>query len=55
MKKNYKVNSKVFETEQEARNFGKDLQSYGGIGAWTPTDEEVTHRYLGNLRTEAVK
>lgn len=48
----YKVNSKIFETEQEARDFSKDLQAYGGIGGWSETNEPTTHRYLGNLETE---
>ena len=49
---NYKVNTKVFATEKEARDFSKDLMAYGGLGGWTKTDEAVNARYLGNLETE---
>ena len=52
---NYKVNSKVFATEQEAREFSKDLMSYGGLGGWAPTTEPATHIYLGNLQTESLE
>ena len=52
---NYKVNSKVFATEQEANKYSRDLMSYGGLGGWTPTTEPVTHIYLGNLQTKAVE
>ena len=51
----YKVNSKVFETEAEAQAFTKDLQAHGGLGGWYPTDEPVTHYYLGDLLTEPVE
>ena len=51
---NFKVNSKVFATEEEARNFSKDLMEYGGLGGWSETKEEVNSRYLGNLETEPV-
>lgn len=51
----YKVNGKVFETEQEAREFSKDLMAYGGIGGWRETDEPVTHYYLGDLMTEPIE
>lgn len=54
MKKNWKVGKKVFRTEEEARNFSRDLMKLGAFGGWSPTDEEVTHRYLGNCRTEVV-
>lgn len=43
---NWRVGSKVFETEEEARQFSKDLMSRGAIGGWSPTDDEVTHRYI---------
>lgn len=54
-KVHYMVNGKVFETEKEARDFSKDLQSYGGLGGWSPTDEPVTHYYLGDLCTEPIE
>lgn len=53
--RHYKVNGKVFESEEEARKFSKDLQSYGGLGGWYPTDEPITHYYLGNLMTEPIE
>ena len=46
MNSNWKVGSKVFETEEEARQFSKDLMSHGVLGGWAPTTEEVTHRYI---------
>lgn len=51
---NYKVNSKVFATKEEARNFSKDLMAYGGLGGFCKTQEAVTHRYNGNLETVPV-
>ena len=55
---NWRVNSKVFETEKEAMQFTKDLQALGGLGGWYPTEEPVTHRYTGDAghigRTEKV-
>ena len=51
----YKVNSKVFETEAEARQFTKDLMAFGGLGGWSITSDPVTHRYLGNLLTEPIE
>lgn len=50
----YKVNSKVFETENEARAFSKDLQAYGGLGGWCKVDEPVTHIYCGDGKTEPI-
>lgn len=50
----YKVNSKVFETENEALAFSRDLQAYGGLGGWCKVDEPVTHVYWGDLKTEKV-
>lgn len=44
--KNWKVGKKVFATEEEARQFSKDLMSGGALGGWSPTDDEVTHRYI---------
>ena len=51
----WKVNSKIFETEEEARNFSKDLQAYGGLGGWSFTEEKPTHYYLGDLLTEPLE
>ena len=52
---NYKINNKVFRTEEEARAFSKDLQAYGALGGWSPTEEEPTHIYKGDLCTEPIK
>ena len=52
---NYKVNGKVFKTEEEARAFTKDLQARGGLGGWSPTEEEPTHIYRGNGYTEPIE
>ena len=51
----YKVNSKVFETETEAREFSRDLQRYGGLGGWQEVKETPTHYYMGDLRTEPIE
>ena len=51
---NWKVGRKVFKTENEARNFSKDLQAYGALGGWCKTSEPVTHIYLGDLKTEEI-
>ena len=51
----YRVNSKIFETEEEARAFSRDLQAYGGLGGWSETDEKATHRYRGDLCTEPIE
>ena len=45
----------VFETEQEAKQFSKDLMSYGGLGGWRETSDPVTHYYLGNLMAEPIE
>jgi hypothetical protein len=45
----YKVNSKVFETEAEAREFSRHLQALGGLGGWTETTEKPTHKYRPDL------
>lgn len=50
----YRVNSKVFETEAEARAFSRDLMARGGLGGWREVDEPVTHVYWGDLKTEKV-
>ena len=52
---NWKVNSKVFETEIEARNYSRDLMAHGGLGGWMETDEPVTHIYLGDGMTEEIE
>lgn len=54
----YRVNSKVFETEEEARGYTKDLQAFGGLGGWIETSEKPTHKYrpdLGIGYTEPIK
>ena len=50
----YRVGQKIFETEEEARNFSRDLMSYGALGGWEKTDDPATHIYLGDLRTERI-
>jgi len=56
MKMNWKVGKKVFETEEEAKQFAIDLASRGCIGSWSTTYEEVTHRYIfgEDCKTEPV-
>lgn len=54
MATNYKVGKKVFATEQEAMQFAKDLMAYGALRGWSETTEKVTHRYIGDLKTEKV-
>ena len=55
---NWKVGKKIFETENEAKQFAKDLMTLGACGGWSPTDEPATHRYTGNAwrigRTEKI-
>ena len=51
----WKVNSKVFETETEAREFTKDLMAMGGLGGWCKVDEPATHYYMGNLITKPIE
>lgn len=50
----FRVNSKVFETEDEARHFSKDLMAYGGLGGIIKTNEVATHYYLGDLMCEPI-
>lgn len=50
--KHYRVNKQVFATEEEARQYSKDLMAYGGLGGWSETDEPFTHIYLGDLKTQ---
>lgn len=50
----YRVNSKVFKTEDEARAFSRDLMSLGGLGGWMETTDPVTHIYKGDGYTEPV-
>lgn len=50
----YKVNSKVFRTEDEARSFSRDLMGYGGLGGWIETTDPVTHIYKGDGYTEPI-
>ena len=51
----FKVNSKVFETEEEARQFSRDLMKRGGLGGWQQTEEPATHFYLGDLMCEPLE
>ena len=51
----YAVNSKVFLTEKEARDFSMWLMSMGGLGGWRETSDAVTHIYLGHGITEPIK
>ena len=50
----YAVGKKVFKTEDEARQFSKDLMARGALGGWSETFEPVTHIYLGDLLTESL-
>lgn len=44
---NYSAGNKVFETEQEAKKFAKDLNRRGIMCIAHETDKDVTHRYIG--------
>lgn len=50
----YRVNSKVFETEAEARAFSRGLMARGGLGGWCKVNEPVSHIYKGNGTTEMI-
>ena len=52
---NYVVNSKVFETEEEARQFSKDLMERGIIAGYSETADPVTHYYLGEGMTHPIE
>lgn len=53
---NYSAGNKVFETEQEAKKFAKDLNRRGIMCIAHETDQDVTHRYIGpDGLTEEVK
>lgn len=49
------VGNKVFETENEARNFSIDLMGRGALGGWKETTDPVTHYYLGDGMTEPIE
>lgn len=51
----WKVGSKVFETEIEAREFSRDLMAMGVIGGWCKVEEPVTHYYRGDGMTEPIE
>lgn len=51
----YVVGEKVFETENEARQFSKDLMERGGLGGWRETSKPATHYYLGDLMAEPIE
>ena len=44
---NWRSGSKVFETEEEAIRYAKDMTAYGAVVSWGKTTEEVTHKYIG--------
>jgi hypothetical protein len=47
---NWRAGSKVFETEDEARQYAKDMMSLGALVGISETAEEVTHQYVfGNF------
>ena len=51
----YKVGKKVFETEQEARDFSRALMEQGALAGWSETTEPVTHYHLGGLMAEPIE
>ena len=53
---NWRAGSKVFFTEEEARQYAKDMLSIGALIGICKTGEEVTHRYVWGdfARTERV-
>lgn len=53
---NWRAGHKVFETEEEARQYAKDMLALGALVGISETTEKVTHQYVfGNFgRTEEV-
>lgn len=51
----YAVGKKVFETENEAIQFVKDLTGRGIVGGYWETTAPVTHYYLGDGMTEPIE
>lgn len=43
---NWRAGSKVFATEEEAKQYSKDMMAFGAIAGWCETNEEVTHEYV---------
>ena len=56
MNMNWRAGSKVFATEEEARQYAKDILAAGGLIGISETTEKVTHEYIfGNFcRTREV-
>jgi hypothetical protein len=42
----WRVGCKVFETEEEARQYAKDMMSLGALVGISKTTDDVTHRYV---------
>lgn len=53
---NWRAGHKVFETEEEARQYAKDMMALGALVGISKTSEAVTHQYVfGNFgRTREV-
>ena len=47
MNMNWKAGSKVFSTEEEAKQYAKDMMARGAIAGICETIQEVTHEYIG--------
>ena len=56
MDMNWKAGSKVFATEEEARQYAKDMMALGALVGMCETVQKVTHEYVwGNFgRTREV-
>lgn len=51
----YQVGKKVFETEEEAIQFNRDLMGRGIVGGYFETSAPVTHYYLGDGMAEPIE
>ena len=50
METNWRSGHKVFRTEEEARQYAKDIQAAGGLIGLSKTTEKATHEYIfGNF------
>lgn len=47
MDANWKSGSKVFETEEEATQYAKDMMARGIVVCWGKTFDRVTDKYVG--------
>ena len=46
MNTHWRAGSKVFATENEARQYSKDMMALGAIAGWCETEDPVTHEYV---------